>query len=356
MGQQLKERITTVESQKNELQLILDNMTEPVLFTDKSLRVIRINKAAEKLFKIREFQHKGKSILEVFMNSQFQDFAENLLASGKPGVQEITLDRPRTIHLEIHGTTVLDNSAEEKITALLLVMHDVTRAKNVEQMRKDFVSNVSHELKTPVTMIKGYIETLLYSQEDDIEKYRHFLQIMEKHSTRIEAIISDLLLLSGIEKNEIDKLTLEKTSALDLITSAVTSCAHRAEEKNISISINCDENLEVIVFPLLAEQAIINLVDNAIKYSDSESQINIEAKLMKDGKTCFSISDEGCGISEDQQDRIFERFYRVDKARSSESGGTGLGLSIVKHIAMCHNGTIEVKSSPGKGSEFTLCI
>ena len=355
MGQQLKDRIGKIEEQKNELQLILDNMTEPVLYTDCNLHVLRINGAAEKLFGISEKHTQGKSILEIFMNSELNNFAEELIASGRSKEEVITIDILKPVHLEIHGTVLFDGT-DGNAVALLLVMHDITKSRKLEQMRKDFVANVSHELKTPVTMIKGYVETLLDSTAKESGKTVKFLKIIEKHSLRVEAIINDLLFLSGIEKNDTDSLSLEKIPAIDLITSAVAGCAPAAEEKAINIRIDCDENSMITVYPMLAEQALINLIDNAIKYSGRHTEVRITVKQTEGGKCCLSVKDQGCGISADEQTRIFERFYRVDKARSRDSGGTGLGLSIVKHIALTHNGSIELKSTPGKGSEFILCL
>ncbi|HAK45233.1 MAG TPA: hypothetical protein DCO79_04865 [Spirochaeta sp.] len=355
MGRQLKDRIETIESGKNELQLILNNMSEAVLFTDKNLHILRVNGAAEILFNITNSQQQGKSILEIFMNSQLNDFAVNLLTEGKHKVEELTLNRPKLVHLKVSGTALYDTTGEN-ISSLLLVMHDITQAKQLEQMRKDFVANVSHELKTPVTLIKGYIETLLDSPAGVSEQTKGFLEIMEKHSIRIEAIIIDLLTLSGIEKGGDANLSIEETPAVDLITSAAASCRNGAGEKDIEIQIDCNENLIMNVYPLMAEQAVINLIDNAVKYSDGGTEITVKVKEGPEGKICISVKDQGCGISTENQARIFERFYRVDKARSRDSGGTGLGLSIVKHIALSHGGTINVKSRPGKGAEFTLCL
>ncbi|MBI9106307.1 MAG: PAS domain-containing protein [Spirochaetales bacterium] len=355
MGRQLNERIETIEEQKNELQLMLNNMTEAVLFTDEELRVLRINGAAEKLFNIEGKNQQGKSILEIFRNSHLNDFAEKLLSKRKSRVEEISLDLPKPVILEVSGTVLYDSTGEN-INSVLLVMHDITRTKQLEQMRKDFVANVSHELKTPVTLIKGYIETLLDCPAGAPDKSREFLQIMEKHSLRIEAIINDLLTLSGIEKGGSEELTLEKIPAIDLITSAASSCRGGADEKKITISIDCDESIMMNIYPLMAEQALINLIDNAVKYSGTGTKIIIKAESAPDGKTCLRVKDQGCGISPEHQDRIFERFYRVDKDRSTNSGGTGLGLSIVRHIALSHNGTINVESRPGKGAEFILCI
>lgn len=355
MGEQLKERIATIEAGKSELHLILNNMTEAVLFADKNLHVLRVNGAAEELFNIKESAQHGKSILEIFMNSQLNDFAEKLLKEGRQRVEVLSFELPKPVHLEVSGTVLYD-AGGENISSLLLVMHDITRSKQLEQMRKDFVANVSHELKTPVTLIKGYIETLLDSPAGAPDRTKEFLEIMEKHSLRIEAIITDLLTLSGIEKGDGEELITESIPAIDLITSAVSSCIGNAEEKNITISIDCNESIIMNVYPLMAEQAIINLIDNAVKYSSSGTEVRVKAAASSDGKTCLSVKDQGCGISKEQQDRIFERFYRVDKARSRDSGGTGLGLSIVRHIALSHNGSITVASKPGKGAEFTLCL
>ena len=355
MGVQLKERIETIETGKNELQLILDNMTEPVLFTDGDLKLLRVNGAAEKLFSLNNEFHKGKSLLEIFMNSEFNNFAESLLQDRVSRAEVISLDLPKTVHLEVHGTVVIDSDGSS-INGLLLVMHDITRTRKLEQMRKDFVSNVSHELKTPVTMIKGYIETMLDNPDQPAEKTTDFLNIIEKHSQRIEAIINDLLFLSGLEKGDTEQLEFENIPAIDLVTSAVMSCSAQAEEKDITIKVSCDDDISIDVYPLLAEQALLNLIDNAIKYSNPGTTVKIKVSRKDGDRACFSVTDQGCGIAADQQARIFERFYRVDKARSRDSGGTGLGLSIVRHIALSHNGSIDVKSVPGEGSEFILCI
>ena len=355
MGAQLKARIETVEEQKNELQTILDNMTEPVLFTDQALHILRINGAAENLFGISDKKDRDRSLIELFMNSELNHFAEKLVKDGVSGEEEITLYLPKPVHLEIHGNVLFDNTGDQ-VNALLLVMHDITKTTKLQQMRKDFVANVSHELKTPITMVKGYVETLLDTPDMKPEKSNEFLRIIEKHSLRVEAIINDLLFLSGIEKNDIDTLSLEAIPAVDLVTSAAAASEPLAEEKNIKITIDCDEGITMNVYPLLAEQAVVNLVDNAVKYSGKDTEIKIRVTAAENGKTVISVKDKGCGIAADQQSRIFERFYRVDKARSRDSGGTGLGLSIVKHIALIHNGTIEVKSTPGKGSTFTLRI
>ena len=223
MGEQLKDRIETIEGQKNELQLILDSMTEPVIFTDHNLHLVRVNGAAEKLFGISEEADKGKSLIEIFMNSEFNNFAESLIKDGVSREEDITLNLPKAVQLEMHGTVLFDNNREDVI-ALLLVMHDITKTKQLEQMRKDFVANVSHELKTPITMIKGYVETLLDCPDKDQLKTKDFLKIIERHSLRVEAIINDLLFLSGLEKNDSDNLELENIPAIDLITSAVAGC------------------------------------------------------------------------------------------------------------------------------------
>lgn len=355
MGLQLKDRIETINEQKNELKMILNNMAEAVLYTDINLHIQRINGAASRLFGIEQERDKGKNLLEFIRSSKFNNFAEDLLASDTPKEAVLTLDLPKSVNLDIRGTILKDKNREEA-SALLFVMHDITKMVRLEQVRRDFVANVSHELKTPVTMIKGYAETLLDSPTTDPDRMSGFLKIIEKHSLRVEAIINDLLFLSGLEKNDNKSLQREKIQAIDLVTSAVSGCTPKADEKNININIDCDESIIIEVYPLLAEQAVINLVDNAVKYSERGTSIKVSIRQLEDGKCRISVKDHGCGISEEQQSRIFERFYRVDKARSRESGGTGLGLSIVKHIALTHNGSIEVKSKIGGGAEFILCI
>ena len=221
---------------------------------------------------------------------------------------------------------------------------------------------MSHELKTPIATIKGFVETLLDGAINEPDDNKRFLSIVAKQADRLEAIIEDLLALSRIEQSEeAGALPLEPTTIADLLATACSDCMPRAMEQGITMNINCDENLIASVNAPLLEQAVVNLIENAVKYSGTHQPISISASLEKvapedKDELTISVADHGCGIQSEHLPRLFERFYRVDKGRSRQAGGTGLGLSIVKHIVLAHGGTISVDSRPNEGSSFCLRI
>lgn len=226
--------------------------------------------------------------------------------------------------------------------------------KRLENVRRDFVANVSHELKTPITAIKGFLETLENGAIEDPEDARRFIEIMTRHSDRLQAIIEDLLYLSRIEQeSEKEEIELTVQRIEPVLKAAAAACEQKASEHDIKISIQCDKTIDARVNERLLEQAITNLLDNAIKYSDSGDAVEISC-LESSGEIRIEVKDQGCGIPIQHQQRIFERFYRVDKARSRALGGTGLGLAIVKHIVMAHGGSVSVVSRPDQGSTFTI--
>jgi two-component system phosphate regulon sensor histidine kinase PhoR len=221
-------------------------------------------------------------------------------------------------------------------------------------MRQDFVANVSHEIKTPLTAIKGFVETLQSGAKDHPEEAKRFISIIEKHANRLESIIEDLLQLSRIEKeSEAKQIQLSKGVVRNVLRSSIQICQAKADVKKINIELSCDDALTATINAPLLEQAMINLIDNAIKCSGENSKIVVKADKMPDNLS-ISIQDNGIGISKKHFSRIFERFYRVDKARSREQGGTGLGLAIVKHIVKAHGGHVTVESERGRGSTFTI--
>jgi two-component system phosphate regulon sensor histidine kinase PhoR len=226
--------------------------------------------------------------------------------------------------------------------------------QRLENVRRDFVANVSHELKTPVASIKGFVETLLDGALDDRDDARRFLGIVARQADRLATIIEDLLALSRIEQSETSgKLPLDQLPLSGILITASDDCRPRAVERSIRLEVECPPDLTVTVNGPLLEQAVINLVDNAIKYSESGKTVWLSAEDDATGPA-IRVRDEGCGIAEEHLPRLFERFYRVDKARSRNLGGTGLGLSIVKHIVQAHAGTIVVESTPGVGTTFTI--
>jgi two-component system phosphate regulon sensor histidine kinase PhoR len=236
----------------------------------------------------------------------------------------------------------------------LLVVHDVTRVHRLEKVRRDFVANVSHELKTPITSIRGFVETLQDGAVHDPEKAKRFLDIIRRQSERLNAIIEDLMELSRIER-EAETETIDR-GVHDLgpvLEAAVADCAAKASARNVGVSLRLAGPLFARVNARMLEQAVANLLDNAIKYSDPGAGVEIGAEQSGDTIT-IHVRDQGPGIPSEHLPRIFERFYRVDKARSREVGGTGLGLAIVKHIAQAHGGTVSVESTPGEGSLFAV--
>jgi two-component system phosphate regulon sensor histidine kinase PhoR len=224
----------------------------------------------------------------------------------------------------------------------------------LEHIRRDFVANVSHELKTPITSIKGFVETLLDGAVRDPLDSERFLRIVAKQADRLHAIIEDLLSLSKIEeKEDSEAIALEAGPVRPVLESAVHACQTAAAEHQISVRLECDGQLRAKLNPLLLEQAVVNLLDNAIKYSEPGREVKISAEAAE-GEVLVHVADRGCGIADEHVPRIFERFYRVDRARSRKLGGTGLGLAIVKHIVQAHRGRITVDSTLGVGSTFTI--
>jgi len=236
----------------------------------------------------------------------------------------------------------------------VIVLSDMTKLQRLENIRRDFVANVSHELRTPITSIKGFVETLLDGAIDEPEEAKRFLKIISGHTERLMAIIDDLLSLSRLEENsQARSVAMEYLKVRPVLESAVELSSPKAGDKKIKIQIDCDDEIDTLMNPTLLEQAILNLVDNAIKYSPAESTVQITGKKTGN-EVSLSVKDFGCGIEKPHLERIFERFYVVDKARSRKLGGTGLGLSIVKHIAQLHTGSVTAESVPGRGSTFTI--
>ncbi len=244
-----------------------------------------------------------------------------------------------------------------EISSLAEVLNKMAlQLMRLESMRKDFVANVSHELMTPITSIKGFVETLRDGAVADPERTKEFLSIIARHADRLSTIVEDLLSLSRLEQGvEKGQIKFEKANLRQVLNEAVSLCEQRAREKDIAIELEIREDVVMDVNAPLLEEAVTNLIDNAIKYSERKKTVSVRAGKEGDS-VVIKIIDRGCGISPEHLPRIFERFYRVDKARSREMGGTGLGLSIVKHIVSAHGGHVHVESEPGKGSTFSIYL
>jgi two-component system, OmpR family, phosphate regulon sensor histidine kinase PhoR len=371
MAAQLEDRIRLITAQRNEQEAVFLSMVEGVLAVDMRERVLRMNQAAGELLGATPAEAQGRTIQEVVRNPDLQKFVAQTLSSPKtPTESEILLredgpsafaqGRPEASRmggerwLQAHGA-VLHDAAGRQMGAVV-VLNDVTRIRRLENFRRDFVANVSHELRTPITAIKGFVETLLDGAMREPESAEKFLGIIARQADRLNAIINDLLLLSKLEQQgEKGTITTESASIRSVLDAAIELCSHKAETKRIPIQVRCPPGLRAKVNVPLLEQALVNLVDNAVKYSEPGKPVTVEAAL-RNGSLVIQVRDEGPGIEREYLPRIFERFYRVDKGRSRDMGGTGLGLSSVKHIAQAHGGSVAVQSEPGKGSIFTITV
>jgi len=352
MAAQLDERIRSLLQQRNEQEAVLSSMVEGVLAVDVEERVISINQACARLLGVKSGDVSGRSIQEAVRNTDLQEFVARALASREPVEGDIVLRDNGGRYLQAHGTVLHDGKGQG--IGAVIVLNDVTRLHRLETVRRDFVANVSHELKTPITSIKGFVETLLEGAVNRPEDATRFLQIIARQTDRLNAIIEDILSLSRIEdQSEKDRIQMEKVRVKDVLRSAVQVCELQAKARDIDVELVCDEGLMARINGPLLEQAVVNLVDNAIKYSDPGKKVHLEAGDTGTELT-ISVRDMGSGIEREHLGRIFERFYRVDKARSRKLGGTGLGLAIVKHIALVHGGTVTVDSVPGQGSTFVI--
>lgn len=349
MGRSLQERIFNALKQKNRYKSMLESMREPVIRLNSSFVIEEMNFAAETFFKIKNEDSKGVCLLDITGNEELLDFVKKSYTNGAQNETIVEFKGDRETHLKVHSSILYDGDKNK--LGLLLVMNDFTEHVRLEEMRKEFVANVSHELRTPTTAIQGYIETLINNDvnKDQVDK---FLGIIYSHSIRLNSIIDDLLALAGLEKSD-GSFIFERFSVVDLISSAVNAVIGKAEKKEISIIVDSSDRHFIYAHPLLAEQALTNLLVNAIKYSGEGSRVVIKTYIKHSG-TYIEVSDEGCGIPQENQEQIFERFYRVDRARSREQGGTGLGLSIVKRVMSIHGGEASLTSELNKGSVFRL--
>lgn len=366
MAADLSERIALDARRGRELQTILDSIGEAVIAVDGEHRVRLVNPAARRLASSSpDLRLEGLPLLAAFRSTEMEAATERCVATGERVEAEFALYRDPTSHFLLcaaplalsvsqpgHPASEGNDSPDRGV---VLVLNDITTLRRLEQVRRDFVANVSHELKTPITLIKGFVETLQDGAMRDPEEAERFLGIVGKHADRMDALLDDLLTLARLERPDAPPLRKEPVDIGLILDDVAQTLEPKRAARGSKLVLSCPEGLSAMVNESLLEQAVLNLADNALKYSPNGSRVDIQARE-EEGFLVIRVKDSGPGIPARHLQRIFERFYRVDKARSREEGGTGLGLAIVRHIALAHGGKAEASSREGEGSTFTLRV
>lgn len=359
MSLQLQNKIEEISREKDYLQTLLKGIMEGVLVVDARGRILMVNNALRQLLSLPSHVE-DRTPLEIIRNAELERTLRQVLQDGENTTLELTLPSPegKTFEVNVVGippSPVGITKEDEGRRGVIAVFHDITRLKELEKIRRDFVANVSHELRTPLTTIKGYAETLLEGALKE-EVASQFVQVIKRHSDRLEKIVEDLLILSTIESKEF-QLKMESLSVSDLIGDVLDFIKEPLNRKKISVSVGeLSPTLMVFGDRQYLEQVLTNILDNAIKYGHEGGRIAISATERDQREIEISVKDDGIGIPKEDLLRVFERFYRVDKGRSSELGGTGLGLSIVKHIVQAHGGRVWAESQLEEGSTFYFTL
>ncbi|AEG61517.1 two-component system histidine kinase PnpS [Desulforamulus ruminis] len=352
MARELRKNLFTITEERNRARAILNSMADGVIALDKNGTIILINPAVEKLLKVKETETLGRELIKVVRNYELDELFNRALQSRQAVLSnELQMLTPEPRLFRVHVTPINGSNGEKM--GVVGLLRDVTQRRKLEKMRTEFVANVSHELRTPLTSINGFMETLLDGAIDDPVIARRFLEIMNTESNRLSRLVDDLLQLSKLEYRK-GNLNKQPVNLTEVIRDTVEVFKNRAAEKNLSFTSDIPELPEVPGDQGLLVQVMVNLVDNAIKYTPEGNSVTVGASF--DGQQIrVFVKDTGIGIPEESLSRVFERFYRVDKARSRDVGGTGLGLSISKHIVEAHGGKIWAEShSEGSTFIFTL--
>ena len=346
-------QLNTSRIDRGNFETILSSMVEGVIVIDAKGKIEHASPNFCQLLELRSKETQNKLYWEVIWNQEINDSLKEALAHKRALRKEINIIGPQESFFSMQISPVMDR--EDKLLSLIAVFHDITELKKLEKIRTDFVANVSHELKTPLTAIKGFVETLKISAKDDPVALVRFLDIIDKQTQRLEALVNDLLILSSIESKEV-KMNIVAEPLNKLIPAVLALHKKIIEDKGHQVTVDIPPDLpNVLVDRQRMEQVFLNLLDNAVKFTPPGGKISIQARWEKP-YVRVEVKDNGVGIPAEHLSRVFERFYRADKARSREAGGTGLGLAIVRHIVSAHQGKIEVESSPGVGSTFRIFL
>ena len=347
---QRKQQQTSLDAQAQQ-KVLFDSMLEGLLLLDRSRKIYLANRTFKNLFGVKTELH-GKTVVEALRLHELDGLLQRAETEKQVLDYEIKLPGLAERWLQVNAAAITNAAGERDGT--ILVFHDLTRLKQLERQREEFVANVSHELRTPLSLIKGYVETLLDGARDNPEVAERFLQIIERNANRLDLLIQDLLTISALESGRM-KLELSPVDLHALADKVLNFLHTKAENKNVTLvnevpelTLNADANR--------LDQVLANLVDNAIKYGHAEGKVIVGGKKLADGALEIFVRDDGPGIPAEALERVFERFYRVDKARSRDQGGTGLGLAIVKHIVHAHGGEVRVESELGNGATFFFTL
>ncbi|MGX1982398.1 two-component system phosphate regulon sensor histidine kinase PhoR [Thermolongibacillus altinsuensis] len=352
LAKNLQDMVRTQEMQQDRLRTLIENMGSGLILIDQRGYINLVNRAYKEIFHINPSDYLNRLYYEAFEHKEIIDLVEEIFMTEvkvrKQMLLPIDIERK---HFEVYGAPIIGTNHEWK--GIILVFHDITELKKLEQMRKDFVANVSHELKTPITSIKGFAETLLDGAMKDEQALEYFLSIILKESERLQNLIQDLLDLSKIEQQGF-KLNISVVNLTEVLQEVIVMLEAKANDKEIKLELEAEQKLFYMYGDLnRLKQIFINLINNAIAYTPKGGEVKVKVES-RDDEVLVHVQDTGIGIDQKEIPRIFERFYRVDKARSRNSGGTGLGLAIVKHLVEAHHGYISVKSKVGSGTTFTV--
>jgi two-component system phosphate regulon sensor histidine kinase PhoR len=350
--EQLKESQEHATRQvQTQQEALFNSMIEGLLLLDEHGRIQLANRAFSDLFGLTT-PVRGKTIVEALRLTELAALVESVTPQEQLLGHELRLAGLSERWLQINAAAISDANGKQRGT--VLVVHDLTRLKQLERARQEFVANVSHELRTPLSLIKGYVETLLDGAKDNPEVETKFLQTIQRNSERLQFLIEDLLTISELESGRI-RMNLQNLALRPMVEKALGDLSARARTKRVTLTNHLPE-VTVRADADRLQQVFGNLVDNAIKYGRLEGSVTVSGNTLNDDTFEVCVQDDGPGIPAEALERVFERFYRVDKARSREQGGTGLGLSIVKHIVQSHGGRVWAKSEPGKGAAFFFTL
>jgi two-component system, OmpR family, phosphate regulon sensor histidine kinase PhoR len=351
VARELRTLVDRLRFESARREAILGGMAEGVLAVDPDLRVTFCNQAFLRAIGFRGESFERLSLIEMARDPALHELIRGVVVKGVPGKLRFHLSAATPRIFEVQATPLVMASGRGAIA----IFHDTTDLERLEQVRKDFVANVSHELRTPLAGIIGYSDTLLDGALDDAENRRRFVEVIRANAVRLGSIAADLLVLSELESGT-DPSEPEVVSVRAVLDAALTTVEAEARARDVRVVRENIQDLHAAGSRLRLEQALLNLLANAIKFNRPGGEVRVRAESQKDGHIAILVSDTGVGIPSQDLPRIFERFYRVDKARSRQVGGTGLGLSIVKHVVERMNGAVRVESQLGKGSTFTLYL